>query len=144
MRCPVVSTPWTGIRWAQLALSLAQGVGHFVRPDFFEAVVPEWFPSKPLTNRISGTAEIALGLGLLSPKTRRAAGWGLLGLIAAVFPANVDMAVNAVDIRSDEDGVFQRYPGEVTDARNWIRLPFQLVFAALIWRGAQLGARSNS
>lgn len=115
------------------------GVGHFAKPDFFEAVVPDWFPDKQLANHASGAAEIALGLGLLSPKTRRAAGWGLLGLTAAVFPANIDMAVNKVDIRPDEDGTFQRYPGEVTDARNWIRLPFQAVFAWLIWRGAGLG-----
>ncbi len=115
------------------------GVAHFMKPDFFEAVVPDWFPSKRLANHASGVAELALGLGLLHPKTRREAGWGLLALTAAVFPANIDMAVNNVDIRKDENGTYQRFPGEVPDARNWIRLPFQLVFVALIWKGAGLG-----
>lgn len=114
------------------------GVSHFRRRDFFEAIVPEWVPDKALANQVSGVAEIVLGLGLLVPQTRKAAGWGLLALTAAVFPANVDMAVNAVDVRKDEFGVFQRHPGEVTDARNWIRLPFQAAFVALICKGSGL------
>lgn len=115
------------------------GIGHFARPDFFEAVVPDWFPDKNLANQASGSAEVALGLGLLHPSTRKAAGWGLLGLTAGVFPANIDMALNNVDIRKDESGTFQRYPGEITDARNWIRLPFQALIAWLVWKAAGLG-----
>lgn len=106
------------------------GVGHFTKPDFFEAVVPDWFPNKKLANYGSGAAEISLGLALLHPKTRNAAGLGLLGLTAAVFPANIDMAINKVDIRPDENGRMTRYAGEVKDARNWIRLPFQGV---IVW-----------
>ncbi len=112
------------------------GIGHFTKPDFFEAVVPDWFPNKKLANYGSGAAEIVLGLGLLHPKSRTMAGYGLLGLTAAVFPANIDMAINKVDIRPDEDGRMARYPGEVKDARNWIRLPFQLVFVWLIHRAS--------
>lgn len=115
------------------------GVAHFARPDFFEAVVPEWFPNKSIANQLSGAAEVALGLGLLLRQTRRVSGWGLLALVAAVFPANIDMAINKVDIKKDEAGTYRRYPGEVPDARNWIRLPFQAVFGALIWKGAELG-----
>ncbi len=123
---------------AAAATFIGAGTGHFMKPDFFEAVVPDWFPSKTLANQVSGAAEIALGVGLLLPQTRKASGWGLLGLTAAVFPANIDMAINKVAIRKDETGTFQRYPGEVRDARNWIRLPFQAAFAALIWKGAEL------
>jgi len=122
------------------AAFVAPGIGHFLRPDFFEAVVPDWFPDKKLANQVSGAAEIALGLGLLWPRTRRIAGIGLMGLTAAVFPANIDMAVNDVDLRKDENGKYQRFPGEVSDARNWIRLPFQAVYFWLIWKGAGLGS----
>ncbi len=125
------------------AAFIAPGVGHFVKPDFFEAVVPDWFPDKQLANQVSGVAEIVFGLGLLSPTTRKAAGWGLMGLTAAVFPANLDMAINQVDIRPDETGKFQRYPGEVADARNWIRLPFQAVYFWLIYKGANLGSKAK-
>lgn len=120
------------------------GIGHFAKPDFFEAVVPDWFPSKTLANQVSGAAEIALGLGLLPERTRKLSGYGLLALTAAVFPANIDMAINGVEIRKDESGRFQRYPGEVPDARNWIRLPFQLAFVALIRKASGIFEQGGS
>ena len=126
------------------ALFISAGVGHFVAPDFFEAVVPDWMPNASATNQVSGAAEIALGAGLLHPRTRRFSGWGLLALTAVVFPANIDMAINDVDIRRDATGEFQRYPGEVDDLRNWIRLPFQALIAWVVWRGAELGESARA
>ncbi len=41
---------------------------------------------------LSGVAEIAGGLGVLAPRTRRLAGLWLIALLAAVFPANLYMA----------------------------------------------------
>ena len=119
---------------ALAAFFTGAGIGHFARPDFFEAVVPRWFPDAELANRVSGAAEIGLGLAMIPRRTRPAAAWGLLGLLAAVYPANIDMAINRVDIRPGEDGRFERHEGEVTDARNWIRLPMQFVMAAFVWR----------
>jgi len=113
------------------------GIGHFVRPAFFEAVVPDWVPDKSLANRVSGATEVALGLAMIPRATRRPAAWGLLGLLAAVYPANIDMAVNGVDLRPTDDGGVERVVGAVPDARNWIRLPVQFVFAAWVWRHAR-------
>jgi uncharacterized membrane protein len=110
------------------------GVGHFVRPDFFEAIVPRWFPGPRVANQVSGGAEIVLGLAMIPRRTRRVAAWGLLGLLAAVYPANIDAAINGVDVRKGDDGRFHRHEGEIADARNWIRLPFQFVLGALVWR----------
>jgi uncharacterized membrane protein len=67
---------------------------------------------------ISGVAEIAGGIGLLLRPFRRAAAWGLVALLVAVFPANIYMALDRVGA----DGV----PGWVL----WARLPLQ---AVLIW-----------
>ncbi|MGI9601129.1 MAG: DoxX family protein [Acidimicrobiales bacterium] len=133
---------WPLLTEQQSALGVAAffggaGIGHFVRPQFFEAVVPDWVPDKQLANRVSGAAEIALAVGMIPRATRRPAAWGLLGLLAAVFPANIDMALNDVDIRPTDDGDMERVVGGVTDARNWIRLPFQFVFAAWVWRHAR-------
>jgi uncharacterized membrane protein len=119
------------------------GLGHFTRADFFEAVVPDWMPSPALVNQVSGAAEITLAAGLIPARTRRVSGWGLLALLALVFPANVDMAINDVAVVKDLDGQWERRPGEVADARNWIRLPFQLLFAWLVYRGAGLGSRRD-
>ncbi|NIR34776.1 MAG: hypothetical protein GWN79_01075 [Actinobacteria bacterium] len=115
--------------------SVGVGILHFVRQDFFEAMVPRWFPDPKAANLLSGGAEIALGLAMFPRRTRRRAAWGLLGLIVAVYPANIDMYLHDVDIRPDQDGRIQRVEGsESARTRNLLRLPLQFVFAWLVWR----------
>jgi uncharacterized membrane protein len=121
---------------AAAALFTSAGVAHFVRPDFFESIVPDWFPDARLANRVSGAAEIALGLGLLSPRTRRPAALGLIALLAIVFPANIDMAVNRVEVKP-VDGRMTRSVGTATGPQNWIRLPLQIPVAWWLWREAR-------
>ena len=82
---------------------------HFVRPDFFEAIVPRWFPSPKLANQVSGAAEIILGVGMMPRRTRPLAARGLLVLTAAVYPANIDMAINDVVVKPDDDGQMERW-----------------------------------
>lgn len=75
------------------ALFIVAGVNHFLSRRFYEAIVP---PSLQGSARrvvdVSGVAEIAGGVGVLLPWTRRLSGVGLVALLAAVFPANVYMA----------------------------------------------------
>ena len=114
------------------ALFVGAGTMHFVRSDFFEAIVPDWFPDKRLANLASGAAEIALGLAVFPRATRRPALLGLSVLTLAVFPANVDMAVNDVEV-TPAGGRLARSPGTATGAArvvNWGRLPLQ---APLLW-----------
>ncbi len=105
------------------------GVMHFVIPKRYEATVPESSPVPPREAvAISGLAEIAGGLAVLDDRTLPAARWGLLALLAAVYPANVHMAVN-------QDQV----PG-IKDVPNWLlwaRLPIQAVFAWWVWKGTE-------
>ncbi len=69
-----------------------------------------------------GLAEILGGAGLIFPATRRLAGWALLVLLVAVFPANVHVALQG------------RMPGtEFSPAILWWRLPFQALFIAWVW-----------
>ena len=70
---------------------------------------------------ISGAFEIAGGLGLLIPKTRIYAGYGLIALLIAVFPANINMALNSAQ--------FQNIPTYLL----WLRLPVQFVLIAWVW-----------
>jgi uncharacterized membrane protein len=99
------------------------GVMHFVRPAPFLAIVPGWVPWPGAAVAVSGVFEIAGGLGLLVPRLRRAAGWGLIALLVAVFPANVHMAMN----RIPWDGL------PVPDALLWLRLPLQAVLIVWVW-----------
>lgn len=103
-----------------LALLMATaGVMHFVAPKPFVQIVPAWLPAPLLLVYISGFFEILGAIGLLIPFTRRAAAWGLVALLIAVFPANINMAVNQLPL------------GEtVYPIGNWVRLPLQFVLIA--------------
>ncbi|NQW61975.1 MAG: DoxX family protein [Deltaproteobacteria bacterium] len=115
-----------------MALSFAAvGLLHFTHPASFVAIMPPYVPEVLHLPAVylSGVAEVAGGLGLLVPQLRRAAGWGLLLLLVAVFPANIHMAMNGVGL-----------PGmPVNQTLLWARLPLQFVMAALVWWVAELG-----
>ena len=76
-----------------------------------------------------------LGLMLIIPKFRRVGAWGLLILLVAVYPANIDMFINDVDVQTNASGVVERVvDAEGVRLRNFIRLPFQFLFVWLVWR----------
>ncbi len=77
------------------AAFLASGTLHLVRPEVFEPIIPGPLRRHDrLLVRASGVAEIACGAGMLVPATRPAAGLAGAGLLAAVFPANVQMSID--------------------------------------------------
>jgi uncharacterized membrane protein len=83
-------------RRPRLLLALAfvgAGINHFVMPRAYERIVPPSMKHRAQGLVVaSGVAEIAGGMGVLLPRTRRIAGLGLVALLAAVFPANLYMA----------------------------------------------------
>jgi len=98
------------------------GIDHFVAPDFFVRIVPRALPAPLVLVWVSGFFEALGGVGLLIPRTRRAAGIGLVLLYIAVFPANINMCIHP------------ELGGSVPLWALWLRLPFQLVFIALaLW-----------
>lgn len=110
-------------RRARLAMSgalTAIGIAHFVAPKGFEAIIPEELPAKRALVYGSGVAEVALGVALAVRPTR-AVGWATVGLLAAVFPANINMAVRNIQV-----------PGApaVPQWALWARLPMQ---GAMAW-----------
>lgn len=110
------------LRWLLALAMTAAGVMHFVTPEFYVAMMPDYLPWHLALVWISGACEVLLGLGLLHPRTRSAAGWGLVALLIAVFPANVWMATHAP------------LPGlDVSPLAAWLRLPFQALFIVWAW-----------
>jgi uncharacterized membrane protein len=98
------------------------GANHFRDPDFYLGIMPPYLPWHSELVFASGFFEILGGIGLLFPQPwRRAAGWGLVALLIAVFPANLHVAINTVPVGG-------RAPNPLL---NWLRLPFQLVF--ILW-----------
>jgi uncharacterized membrane protein len=97
-----------------------------VIPRQYEAIVPsalrKWRKEIVVA---SGVAEIAGGLLILPERTRRAGRWWSLATLAAVYPANVEMALHA-----------ERYP-KIPRAALWARLPVQFLFGWITWRGSE-------
>jgi uncharacterized membrane protein len=120
------------LRYLGVALFLFTGFYHFYRVDLFAQIVPPGFGDPRLMVQISGVAELAGAVGLLIPPLRRAAAWGLIALLIAVFPANIYMA-----------GWPQRMPGiHLAHWILWARLPLQPLMIAWVWV-AGLGAKDG-
>lgn len=89
------TSPLTRDVVALAALFLTSGATHLVRPQVFEPIVPRALPARRGLVYASGLAEILCAAGLLVPRTRVAAGWASAALLVAVFPANVQMSLDA-------------------------------------------------
>jgi uncharacterized membrane protein len=108
------------LQWLLTVFMVAAGLNHFISPAPYVAMTPDMLPAPLALVYISGVAEIAGGLGLILPATRRAAAWGLIVLFVAVFPANINMAINELPLGTTH----------VPTWALWARLPLQLVLIA--------------
>ncbi len=110
----------------RIALVLAAGFYifagslHFFRPAMYVKIMPPYIPWHLQMVYLSGAFEILGGVGLLIPRTRRAAAWGLIALLIAVFPANLYMATNPIEAGAES----------IAPVLRWGRLPVQVL---LIW-----------
>lgn len=111
------------------AAFITSGVLHFTHTRFFLKIVPPYLPWHQELVYVSGVAEMAGGLGVLIPRFRRPAGWGLIALLIAVFPANVHNALHPEQTSGDA----------VPPALLWARLPLQALLIAWVWQ-ATLGS----
>ncbi len=68
---------------------IGAGTMHFVNPDFYVKIMPQYLPLHRELVYLSGLCEIALGLLLFVPRFSRLAAWGIIALLIAVFPANI-------------------------------------------------------
>jgi uncharacterized membrane protein len=120
----------TGSQRALAAFFTLAGAMHFIRPREYEAIVPPYVPCHRELVVISGLAELA-GAALVVPEaTRRAGRWWLIALLAAVFPANIHMALHPDQIRGLDT---ERVPRWVL----WVRLPLQPLMALWVWRATR-------
>jgi uncharacterized membrane protein len=104
---------------------IVAGVLHFVVPELYVQIVPPVFPAALALVYLSGIVEIAVGIGLLIPRTRRHAAWATIALLIAIFPANVYMATHGVVVDGLPGG------GDPSEFVRWGRLPLQGVL--ILW-----------
>ena len=106
---------------------VAAGTLHFLAPDAYERIMPPYLPLHRELVYISGALEILGGLGMLTERTRSAAGIGLVLLLLAVWPANLQMLLDA---RAAEKPSWWL-------ALLWARLLLQLVLMGWDWRASR-------
>jgi uncharacterized membrane protein len=106
------------------------GTMHFVIPRSYEAIMPPYVPRHREAVAVSGAAEIAGGLMVMHPRTKRFAGLWLVALLTAVFPANVHMALHPDQIRGLD-------PKRVPPWALWARLPLQPLIMLWAWRATR-------
>jgi uncharacterized membrane protein len=107
------------------SMYVVAGVLHFVVPGLYVQIVPPIFPAGLTLVYLSGLAEVAVGIGLLLPRTRRHAAWATIALLVAIFPANVYMATHGVVVQGMPGG------GDPSALVRWGRLPLQGVL--ILW-----------
>jgi uncharacterized membrane protein len=106
---------------ALAAVFCASGTVHLVRPQVFASIMPRLIPEEHHTNLIyaSGVVELICAAGL-ARRTRWATG-ASLATLAAVFPANVQMALDS--------GSGRNQGAADSRAVAWGRLPLQALMA---------------
>jgi len=118
---------------AVATMFIVAGTLHFLRPGPYAGIVPPKLPHPLALVYLSGVAELAGGIGVLVPRVRVLAGRGLVLLLIAVFPANVQMLASA------------RAAGAPPwfEATLWLRLPLQVLLIAWVWRATLSGERDG-
>ncbi|MEC4892521.1 MAG: DoxX family protein [Oscillatoria sp. PMC 1051.18] len=99
---------------------LVAGSLHFLVPEPFIKIVPDILPQPAAIVYISGAWEILAFFGLLIPPASRTTAWSLIALFIAVFPANLNMAINHIHLDGIPDSPWFQA----------VRLPFQAVLIA--------------
>jgi uncharacterized membrane protein len=97
------------------------GIAHFIVADFFIMAMPTYLGYHHELVFISGIFEILGAIGILVPRTRLLAGYGLIALIIAVYPANINMALHP-----------EKYEG-ISEVFLYIRLTVQILFIWFVW-----------
>lgn len=111
------------LKWVLAIVMTFAGVMHFVAPRGYVKIMPKFIPAPEAMVAISGVFEVLGGVGLLIPATQVYAAWGLIALFVAVFPANVNMAINKIPLGKKP----------VPTWALWARLPLQAVFIGWAW-----------
>ena len=112
---------WRVKRYALIALAvffIVAGVNHFVNPRFYVAIMPPYLPAHLALVYASGLLEVLGGVAVLIPEIRALAGWALILLLLAIYPANLHMALHPEQ--------FPDLPAPVL----YGRLPLQFLFIA--------------
>ena len=100
---------------------IAAGINHFRIPAFYIGIIPTYLPYPAILNTLAGICEVAFGLMLIFPKTRKLAAWGIVLMLIAFLPVHINML----------SGHTRAGAVVVTSTWAWVRLFFQP--ALIVW-----------
>jgi uncharacterized membrane protein len=109
------------MKYLLAVLFIVAGINHFAHPVFYLKMMPPYLPWHAALVYLSGALEFLLGALVFFPRFTQLAGWGLIALLIAVFPANLYMAQNP-----------HLFP-DVSHTLLLIRLPIQLLLIWWVW-----------
>lgn len=115
----------TGRTVSRLALAgfmVLAGTMHFVRPGFYDRMIPEALGDPRFWTVVSGLAEITGGVLVAIPRTRRVGGWFTVALLVVVLPGNVKVAL---------DGGLPGAGWYAEPVVAWLRIPLQIPL--IVW-----------
>jgi len=115
---PPMKNIQTTLRYLMALFYILAGLNHFINPDFYIRIMPSFIPWYSEIVWITGTLEVVLGTMVLIPSWVRVASWGLILLLIAIFPANINMAFN------------ESLHFGISPLVLYLRLPLQFVFIA--------------
>lgn len=75
--------------YLQAGFYLFAGSYHFINPDFYLPLIPEYIPFPDIVNTVSGVLEVLLGFLLLFAASRKYAAWGIILMLLAFIPSHV-------------------------------------------------------
>ena len=95
-------------------LLAGMGVLHFVIPKAFDGAIPEWMPGKPrFWTLFSGVWELGAAALIANRRTARVGGYAAAATFAAVYPANVQMAIDNPPTNAVGIGMLLRLPLQI-------------------------------
>lgn len=74
-----------------ISLYIGAGINHFIHPQSYFPIIPDYLPLPGVINILAGIAELLLGVLLAFPVTRKMAAYGIIVLLILFIPAHIYM-----------------------------------------------------
>lgn len=75
--------------WLLGIFFLLGGINHFINPEFYLPLIPDYFPYHSLLNYVSGAGEVLAGIAVIIPSIRKSGCNAILFLLIAFLPAHI-------------------------------------------------------
>ncbi len=104
--------------YLMIVLYVIAGINHFLKPQFYEKMMPSYIPFHSFCIYFSGICEVLFAVLLIPTKTRKTSAWLIILMLTVFFIIHIQMLIDNWD---NDDVMFWA---------SIVRIPLQFV---LIW-----------